>query len=140
MPLNNFHPKQGHYLICDFERGFVPPEIVKRRPVIVISKTDSHGPHRNLCTVVVVSTTPPTQVLSWHHQLSYNPNPNQLNKPVWVKCDMIYTVSYERLDKPHKKGNNGKRVYENIKIPNEDLDAILVGVSSYLNRRSSQRP
>lgn len=134
MALNNFHPKQGHYLICDFERGFVPPEIVKPRPVIVISKTDSHGPQRNLCTVVAVSTTPPNTVMPWHHRLSFNPNPSQSDMTAWVKCDMIYTVSYARLDKPHTKSNRDGRIYHSIRIPTDDLQAILDCVMRYISR------
>lgn len=132
--IKNFHPKQGHYLICDFQRGFVPPEIVKVRPVIVISKTDSHGPHRELCTVAVISTTAPKKVMPWHHQLSFNPNPADSTTPAWVKCDMIYTVSYSRLTKPHKKTRQGGREYLSIKIPASDMTAILDGVFSYLSR------
>ena len=33
----NFHPEPGMVLICDFTTGFRVPEIVKRRPVVVIS-------------------------------------------------------------------------------------------------------
>jgi len=31
-----FNPEQGLIVICDF-KGFVPPEMVKRRPAVVIS-------------------------------------------------------------------------------------------------------
>ncbi len=134
MALNNFHPKQGHYLTCDFERGFVAPEILKVRPVIVISKTDSHGNHRRLCTVVAVSTTPPNPVMPWHHRLSFNPHPTPSEMPAWVKCDMIYTVSYARLDKPHTKSNRDGRIYHSIRIPTDDLQSILDCVMRYISR------
>ncbi len=131
MALHNFHPKQGHYLICNFDHGFVPPEIVKPRPVIVISKSDSHGPHKNLCTVVALSTTPPHPRLPWHWKLSFNPNPNRSDTPVCVKGDMIYTVSYYRLDKPHIRTHRLGRTYQNIRIPKSEIEAILNGIANY---------
>lgn len=131
MALNHFYPKQGHYLICDFERGFVPPEIVKPRPVIVVSKTETHGPHRRLCTVVALSTTPPSPELAWHYRLKQNPNPGNAKTPVWVKGDMIYTVSFNRLDKPHTKSHRKGRIYQNIRIEKDELDVILNGLAIY---------
>jgi uncharacterized protein YifN (PemK superfamily) len=132
MALNHFYPKQGYYLICDFERGFVPPEIVKPRPVIVVSKTESHGPHRRLCTVVALSTTPPNPELPWHYRLKRNPNPNREADPVWVKGDMIYTVSFARLDKPHVKTHRQGRIYQSIRIAKDELEVILRGLANYL--------
>jgi uncharacterized protein YifN (PemK superfamily) len=131
LALHNFHPKQGHYLICNFDYGFVLPEIVKPRPVIVISKTDSHGPHKNLCTVVALSTTPPHPKLPWHWMLSFNPNPNRSDTPVWVKGDMIYTVSYYRLDRPHIKTHRLGRTYQNIRIAKPEIEGILNGIAHY---------
>jgi hypothetical protein len=74
-------------MICDFERGFVPPEMVKVRPVVVISRTSTH--ENGLCTIVPLSTTPPQRAKSWHVQLKRDPTP-YLNsgQQVWAKCDM----------------------------------------------------
>ena len=36
MPIT-FHPSPGTVLICDFTTGFQPPEMVKRRHVVVVS-------------------------------------------------------------------------------------------------------
>jgi uncharacterized protein YifN (PemK superfamily) len=130
MLLNSFHPKQGHFLICDFDRGFVTPEIVKIRPVIVISKSDTHHNGRKLCTVVAISTAAPNPIHHWHFKLPANINPLS-NTPSWVKCDMIYTVSYERLNKPHKKTNKG-REYLSIRISDQNLKTILACVQNYL--------
>ncbi len=58
MPLT-FSPRPGEIVICDFSTGFRPPEMVKVRPVVVIS------PRRRtsqLVTVVPLSTTPPDPV------------------------------------------------------------------------------
>ena len=52
-----FHPKPGHVLICDFNTGFRPPEMVKKRPVVVISES-----RQQLVTVVPLSTTEPNPI------------------------------------------------------------------------------
>ena len=49
-----FQPKPGMVLICDF-RGFEPPEMVKRRPVVVIA---SNPDRDQLVTVVPLSKSP----------------------------------------------------------------------------------
>jgi len=54
----NEHPVSGTILMCNFAPGFQQPEMVKRRPVIVISPKISRRP--NLCTVVALSTTAPS--------------------------------------------------------------------------------
>jgi mRNA interferase MazF len=46
----------GQILICDFSSGFVEPEMVKVRPVVVISPKPRKSIH-SLCTVVPLSTT-----------------------------------------------------------------------------------
>lgn len=57
MPLPSLYfPKQSHVLKCDF-KGFVAPEMIKVRPVVIISPSSRHGVR--LCTVVPLSTTPP---------------------------------------------------------------------------------
>ncbi|MCA3277869.1 MAG: type II toxin-antitoxin system PemK/MazF family toxin [Roseomonas sp.] len=66
MPLQH-HPKIGSILICDFNKGFVAPEMVKRRPVIVISPPINVR-HR-LCTIIPISTEPPKIVMRYHVDL-----------------------------------------------------------------------
>lgn len=130
MPLTNFYPKLGHVLICDFATDFVPPEMVKRRPVVVISKPETHD--RRLCTVVPLSTTAPSPIKPWHHLLKTNPLPDSFAyKEVWAKCDMLYTVSFSRLDKLHRKTRNG-REYLAPRLDADDLNSILHGVRAYL--------
>ncbi|WP_198669160.1 type II toxin-antitoxin system PemK/MazF family toxin [Elioraea thermophila] len=49
----------GTILLCDDDTGFRPPEMVKRRPVVVVSP---RLPHRDgLATVVPLSTTAPRE-------------------------------------------------------------------------------
>ena len=116
-----FHPEQGLIVICDF-KGFVPPEMVKRRPAVVISPRLRQ--RSGLCSIVPLSTTPPTPIMAFHHKLYVEP---PLPEPYdakfhWVKADMIYTVSLERLTMPHVGKNlNGKRIYIQHVIDKSDL-------------------
>ncbi|MEK7991871.1 MAG: type II toxin-antitoxin system PemK/MazF family toxin [Thiotrichaceae bacterium] len=116
----NLCPKQGTIVICDF-KGFIIPEMVKRRPAIVISKIKSRA---KLCTIVPCSTTPPNPVESYHYKLVVAPPlPKPYNKDYhWVKADMIYNVSWDRLQLPFSgKDDAGKRIYDLRIISDEDL-------------------
>ncbi len=130
MPLNGFFPKPGQVLLCDFNRGFVPPEMVKSRPCVVVSAARTHG--RRLCCVVPLSTTAPNSVHGLAHRLPQNPCPDfSAAVAVWAKCDMLYTVSFERLNKLHKKTRKG-RVYYVPTIEAMDLVAIRACIRAYL--------
>lgn len=91
-----FHPEQGTIVICDFT-GFVVPEMVKRRPAVVISPR--LRTRTGLCTVVPLSTTPPAPIAPYHCKLHVTPTlPKPYDAPYhWVKADMVYTVSFARL-------------------------------------------
>ncbi|MFJ5298911.1 type II toxin-antitoxin system PemK/MazF family toxin [Pseudomonas sp. NPDC088368] len=128
MPLY-YLPKQGDVLVCDFTRGVVPPEMVKVRKVIVVSQASRH--RRRLCTVVPISTTSPETELDWHHLLRENPLVSDGTKQLWVKCDMIYTVSFDRLDKVHRKTRKGREYYV-PRLSRNDLDAVIGGIRAYL--------
>jgi mRNA interferase MazF len=92
-----FHPKQGMVLICDFT-GFKPPEMVKRRPVVVVSPR--YRRHTGVCLVVPLSTVPPPQIEAHHYEIAAG-SYDFLDpcKPSWAKCDMLTCVSFERLDR-----------------------------------------
>lgn len=124
-----YHPKQGDVLLCDFTRGFVAPEMLKVRKVIVISPTATHK--RRLCTVVPISSTPPIQQEDWHHLLRENPLSSDGYLELWVKCDMIYTVSFDRLDKIHKKTRKGREYYV-PQLSDEDMKGVIACVKAYL--------
>ncbi|WP_439853951.1 type II toxin-antitoxin system PemK/MazF family toxin [Pseudomonas yamanorum] len=129
MPLYH-HPKQGDVLLCDFTRGFVAPEMLKIRKVVVISPTATHK--RKLCTVVPISSTAPDIQYDWHHLLRINPLHTDGYKALWVKCDMIYTVSFERLDKLHRKTRTTGREYFVPRLGAEDMRGVIDGVKAYL--------
>lgn len=123
------HPKQGSILTCDFSQGFVVPEMVKRRPVVVISPK-VRG-RVGLCTVVPLSTTAPDPVMRYHLKLNLTPKlPSPfLSDNLWVKGDMIYTVSFKRLDLIRTgKDECGKRTYYYDTLNKEQLHNVLKAV------------
>ena len=103
--------------------------MVKVRPVVVISPSARHG--SKLCTVIPFSTTAPNSISAWHIKLSKNPNPlEKEDLEVWAKCDMVYTVSFDRLDRFHRKTRNG-REYLSPAMDHADFQRILNGVQAY---------
>ena len=110
MPIQH-HPEIGTIVICDFH-GYVQPEMVKRRPAVVVSpRFRNRG---GLCTIVPLSTTPPLPIMPYHYKLHLeDPLPAPYNASYhWVKADMQATVSFERLYLPHSgKDKTGKRQY-----------------------------
>ena len=129
-----YQPSVRSVLMCDF-RGMVVPEIVKVRPVVVVSRKR----HNNqLVTVVPISTTEPLPRRDCHHELSENPIPGNEHITCWVKCDMLMTVSLSRLDRIKTRTWEGRNYivpmiaedeFENIKR------AVLHGIGmAYLYR------
>jgi mRNA interferase MazF len=97
MPIQ-FHPKPGTVLICDYETGFIQPEMVKKRRVIVVSsyQSNKHG----LCTVVPLSTTAPNPIRPFHYCIPKGTYSFlHTEKDCWVKSDMISRVGFGRLDR-----------------------------------------
>ena len=111
--------------MCDF-RGYVVPEMVKVRPVVVLARNRKN---RQLVTVVPLSTTAPTVLEDHHHELSANPLPARPGVRCWAKCDMVATVSLARLDRV--KGP--KRQYVVPVLPNADFEAIRQAVANALD-------
>jgi uncharacterized protein YifN (PemK superfamily) len=96
--------------------------MVKRRPAIVISPRLRR--RQSLCTILPLSTTEPRPIEAYHHKLHVDPVlPNPYNAHHhWVKADMVYTVSFDRLFLPfRKKGGDGKRHYDVRVIDHADL-------------------
>lgn len=103
-----YQPKEGSIVKCDFT-GFRVPEIVKTRPVIVIS---SHKANSKLVTVVPISATAPTKIEYYHPEfdleIEKNLEPYLSNCKRWFKCDLVYVLSIERMDR-YKNRHTGKR-------------------------------
>lgn len=116
-----FHPDPGTVVVCDFA-GFKAPEMVKRRPAIVVSPR--YRQRDNLCTIVPLSTTRPRSICAFHCQLMFDqPLPEPYDAPkMWVKADMVCAVSFARLSLPYiGVDGQGKRVYDVRHISDEDL-------------------
>lgn len=99
--------------------------MVKRRPVIVVSPKRKNGPR--IVTVVPTSTTPPRPVEGFHFKIPFDP---PLPEPYaeaecWVKCDMIYQVSLDRLTLPFiGKDDSGKRMYDQRVVDHTTLERV----------------
>lgn len=119
------HPKTGTVVMCDYNSGFREPEMVKRRPVIIISPKIRH--RTGLCTVVALSTTPPNPKLPYHCQIDLWPELPKpfVSKGIWVKGDMINVVGFHRLNLIRLgSGENGKRLYRYDTVSVEELAKI----------------
>jgi mRNA interferase MazF len=122
----NEHPAIGTVLTCKYEPGFVKPEMVKRRLVVVISPKISIRP--GLCTVVPLSRKQPIPQMSYHCQIRLDPPPPEPwgDLPRWVKGDMVAAVGFHRLDflRLGRDESTDKRIYRYDPIPAEDLRRI----------------
>ncbi|MBQ0114176.1 MAG: type II toxin-antitoxin system PemK/MazF family toxin [Bacteroidales bacterium] len=126
-----YYPKMGEILICNYN-GFKEPEMVKIRPVVVISPKHRSG--SRLCTVVPLSTTTPIPQKDYHYLLKLE---RKLPKPFdsstcWVKADMINTVSLDRLDLIRCGKIQGKRNYFRAKVTKDQLQEIQQSIKNAL--------
>jgi len=118
-------------LLCDYSLGgFRPPEMVKRRPAVVIA---GRLPRRNnLHTVVPLSGTPSEERNLYHCRIELpQPLPAPYDETVWwVKADMLATVGFERLDLFRtERDQQGKRKYlTNLRVSEQQFEAIMVAV------------
>lgn len=131
-----FHPSPGTILICDFDTGFQIPEMTKKRPVIVISPKRKNC--SGLCTVVAISTKAPKVIENWHYHLpmaSMPDVPNFQRKDSWVKGDMVYRVSFERLSliRTKRDPRTGKRDYFLQSLGRDQMKSIYSCVLNALN-------
>lgn len=115
---DRFYPKVGMILMCDFGTGFRKPEMVKKRPVIILTEA-----RQQLVTVVPLSTTEPIPTTQFHHWLEkqYLPNTSyfQRDNGCWVKGDMLYTVCFDRLTLISVTGAGGNRNHFTRKLGKE---------------------
>lgn len=119
------HPAIGTILSCDYGEGFIPPEMVKLRPVVVISpKIEAR---KGLCTIVPLSTTAPNPVMPYHCQIDLPDGlPNWMERHgVWVKGDMVSVVSFRRLNLILTgKNRQGRRLYAYEPITPQNVKAV----------------
>jgi uncharacterized protein YifN (PemK superfamily) len=133
----NYYPNVGQILMCDFSKGFEEPEMVKRRPVLIVAP-----PIRGrgkLVTVVCLSTTKPNPIQNYHCRLPIASLPqlgNFQQNDTWVKADMIYTLGFNRLEaiKLGKRDTHtNKRVYFTAKLGREKMKEIYTCLLHGLN-------
>jgi mRNA interferase MazF len=126
-----YHPQPGEVLICAFDDTAVGVEMIKRRPVVVVSRRDASG--NRLATVVPLSTTAPPIIQAWHHPMPHLRIKGWPEIPTtWAKCDMLATVSFERLNKPYFKNRSSGRSFVSLSLDRADLDAVRAGIKSWL--------
>jgi len=126
MPIQ-YDQKPGTILICDYGLGgFKAPEMVKRRPVVVVSNRKRTA--TGLLTVVPLSTTAPVPVQPHHCQVTLAaPLPGFTGLSCWAKADMVGTVSFARLDLFRTdRGPNGQRKYLSFRVSDAQLEQIRV--------------
>lgn len=115
-------------LMCNFDTGFRPPEMVKVRPVVVVSPQRHNG---CTCVVVPLSTTAPVHHSEIQHEIDPASLPSRLRKggPTWAKCDMVITVGLERLDRVRDgRDAAGNRRYVAQAVTLADLLGIRRGI------------
>src|ERR1700675_4404405 len=84
--------------MCNFESGFIPPEITKVRHVVVMSPR--HRRSSGSCLVVPFSTVAPNPVEPYHYRIAANSYSSvKKNTDVWAKGDLLSHVSFGRLDR-----------------------------------------
>ncbi len=120
-----YHPARGSIVTVNFEPGFTPPEMVKRRLAIVVSP--AIRARVGLCTVVPLSTTPPQKAMPYHctYRVPFKMPPSWGNIERWVKGDMVTTVGWHRVDLiTLGKDREGKRIYQTQAVDNESFRQI----------------
>jgi uncharacterized protein YifN (PemK superfamily) len=112
------YPGAWRIMMCDFNTGFKPPELVKRRPVITLSKRRRDG--APVCTVIPISSIAPQTIRDFHYLLPNEELPQYLRGKYpenWVKIDMMTTVAFFRLTMLwHGRDAHGNRCYQTGKI------------------------
>jgi mRNA interferase MazF len=120
-----FAPKLGTIVLVDFDKGFMPPEMVKPRLAVVVSPPiRARG---KLLTVVPLSTTAPQVLMPYHCQVDipFDLPARWGNMTRWAKGDMINAVSFARTSLLSLgKDISGQRVYQTAVLPPSQLSQI----------------
>lgn len=125
MPLS-YYPNPGEIVLCDYKTGFIAPEMVKPRPVVIVSPRLRR--RAQLVSVIPLSTTPPNPAELHHYELTLAvPLPAPFDNPtMWAKCDMLATVCLDRLDRfrDGRHPGGGARRFRTGRVSPADLIAI----------------
>jgi mRNA interferase MazF len=106
------HPVQGTVVRVDLSEGFRPPEMVKRRPCVILSPEIPGRPL--MCTIVPLSTSRPKILMPHHMEITFDPPlPDPYDSPTaWLKGDIVLTIAFHRLRLLFDRWNGGQRVYD----------------------------
>ena len=115
----SFYPKKRMILMCDFDRGgFMPPEMVKRRRVVVLRVFG------RIALVVPLSASEPRPLRAFHAAIVPT-GYRTITVPVWAKADTIVAhVSLERFDRVNVRGENHTE-----RLHARDFERVLVAVA-----------
>ena len=131
-----YHPRIGDVVMCEFPHCLRKPEIVKKRPVIVMTR--EHKGRPSLCTVVPLSTTEPRPPREYHVKIDEAGLPKSLrSRHHWAKCDMLYTLCLDRLDRVQsgRDRTTGQRIYETGRITIDEIAQIRTAILYALSIR-----
>lgn len=136
MPLQH-PPRRGAILLCDYGLGgFKKPEMIKKRPAVVISPR-RHNQSR-LATVVALSKAPNDPPDRFGIEVRMPPEvPEPFNQPeCWAKCDMVNRVGLKRLDLfRSERAEDGRRQYIDVALSNDELAEIVSAVAASIGLR-----
>lgn len=123
-----YYPRPGEILLCNYDTGFVEPEMTKRRPAVVVSPRLRKRPE--LVGVVPLSTTEPRPTEPHHCRIELEkPLPFPFEAPVmWAKCDMVATVARARLDRFKAGRLGGNRIFLAGAVTPDQLKAIRASI------------
>lgn len=123
-----FSPVEGTVLVCDFSIGFRPPEVIEKRPCVVISKQRTN---RRLCVVVPISTTESTNRKAIVVPLLSAKYPF-LRRDGWAKCHAPSTVSITRLSMMRDPVAGRGLDTRHTMLDAADLQAVRLGVARFI--------
>lgn len=108
--------------------------MIKKRLCVVVSPKLKR--RDDLVSVVPLSESAPDPTEHWHHKIELV-SKSWGDGPRWAKCDMIATVGYARLSRPHYRHEvTGTRLYERLALTPDDISevktkvALALGISS----------
>lgn len=106
------------------------PEMIKKRPVVIIAER-LNGRSSELLTVVPLSSKPPWKPVPYQIEILLQQplSPNFPLTTVWAKCDMIAVVARQRLDRFRIPGiDGGQHRWVSGHVTRDQVAAIRGGV------------
>ena len=117
-----YYPRPGEIVWCGYDYDVVDPEMRKPRPVVIVSPRLRRRP--KLTAVVPLSYSAPEPLEDYHCYLELTrPLPTPFDAPAcWAKCDMVATVSLDRLDRfKERHPVTGARLYRTGQLSAEQF-------------------